>query len=220
MDIINELEHRLYAERNKENAQAMEKYMRNLFPFIGIKTPERNKLLSTFYQDTGLLKKPFDRSFVRTLWKKEEREFQYTALNYMTRKKKELQPEDLTLCHDLITEKSWWDTVDHIASHLVGTLAKRFLEEVLPTVDNWATDDNMWLRRTAIIYQLKYKGETDEQRLYGNILKNATNHEFFIQKAIGWALREYSKTNPDSVRAFIQQHPLPKLSVREGSKYV
>jgi 3-methyladenine DNA glycosylase AlkD len=125
----------------------------------------------------------------------------------------------LELLQELITSKSWWDTVDPLASSFVGTLASRY-PELIPQIDQWAADANMWLRRTAILFQLKFKENTDEERLYTNIQFNAERKEFFIQKAMGWALREYSKTNPESVRVFIERNSLPKLTIREGSKYI
>jgi 3-methyladenine DNA glycosylase AlkD len=120
----------------------------------------------------------------------------------------------------LITTKSWWDTVDAIAPKAVGKIADKFPEVVPETIDGWATHDYMWLKRAAILFQLKYKQKTDEELLYQYIRQNAASKEFFIQKAIGWALREYSKTNPASVKKFIEGQPLAPLSVREGSKYL
>ena len=120
----------------------------------------------------------------------------------------------------LITTKSWWDTVDSLAPNAVGQLAKDFPEVKEEVIESWAYGNHLWLRRAAILYQLKFKGGTEESRLYRYIVQNATSREFFIQKAIGWALREYSKTNPESVRLFIQEQELPKLSIREGSKYI
>lgn len=115
----------------------------------------------------------------------------------------------------LISTKSWWDTVDAIAPKPVGKIAASYPEVIEETLDGWAVHENMWLRRAAILFQLKYKEKTDDALLYRYILKNADSKEFFIQKAIGWALREYSKTNPASVKEFIENHKLAPLSVRE-----
>ena len=120
----------------------------------------------------------------------------------------------------IITNKSWWDTIDPLATVVIGDLAGRYPQIVQEHIEGWSDHANLWLRRTAILFQLKYKARTDENLLYRFITRNETSKEFFIQKAIGWALREYSKTNPESVRDFMNRTPLPRLSVREGSKYL
>lgn len=206
--------------RNAMNTEPMKKYMKDHFPFLGIKSPLRKELESQFFKKTGLLKEPFNKHFVTGLWEKEEREYQYTALVYLEKSVKKLEKNDLDFMERLITTKSWWDTVDAIAPKPVGEIARRFPEVIHETIDSWASHDNMWLRRAALLFQLKYKKQTNEELLYQYIVKNADSKEFFIQKAIGWALREYSKTNPESVRKFIAGQKLAPLSVREGSKYV
>lgn len=208
------------ANRNEANAEPMKKYMKNHFPFLGIKTPTRRELMKEFYKETGILKEPFQTNFVLALWEKEEREYQYAALDYIRKSLKKLSKKDLPLMEKLITTKSWWDTVDTLAPHPVGTIAQKYPEVITETIEGWAHGDNMWLNRAAILFQLGYKEKTDEQLLYRYIKQNSESKEFFIQKAIGWALREYSKTNPESVKQFIADNELPKLSVREGSKYI
>lgn len=219
-DYITELTSLYEEHRNAKNAGPMEKYMKDRFPFLGIKKPLRAELEKRFYVESQILKKPFDSGFVMMLWNLPEREYQYTALGYIGKYSKNLGSDSLVLLKNLIIEKSWWDTVDTLAAHPVGTLVSRFPEELLVEIDGWATSDNMWLRRTAILHQLRYKENTDEQRLYLYIKQNAASKEFFIQKAIGWALREYSKTNPNSVQEFILGAELAALSRREGSKYL
>lgn len=209
-------------ENNRNDLQAgpMKKYMRDLFPFLGIKKPERNQLLKQFYQQTGLLKESFQPEFVVELWERAEREYQYAALDYIEKSLKKLSKEELSLMERLITTKSWWDTVDVLAPKPVAKIAKDHPEVIQETIEEWAYGEHLWLRRSAILFQLKYKEQTDETLLYRYIEHNATSKEFFIQKAIGWVLREYSKTNPQSVKQFIETHQLPALSVREGSKYL
>jgi 3-methyladenine DNA glycosylase AlkD len=206
--------------RNNQNAESMKKYMKNHFSFLGIKSPLRTELEKQFIKSSGILKEPFNRQFVLNLWEMDEREYQYTALSYIASMLKKLEKEDLPFIKHLITTKSWWDTVDLLASKAVGAIAKKSPEVIRETIDDWAVHENLWLRRTAILFQLKYKQETDDGLLYQYILKNADSKEFFIQKAIGWALREYSKTNPSSVKQFIEGHQLAPLSIREGSKYL
>lgn len=205
---------------NEENAFPMEKYMRNRFPFLGIKTPLRRKLMQQFYRESGIKKEGLQSEFIRSLWQLEGREYQYAALDYLNVSLKKLQKDDLALLEELITTKSWWDTVDTVAPKSLGVLASRYPEIIEEKIEKWVHSDNIWLQRSAILFQLKYKEQTDEALLYRYIKTLADSKEFFIQKAIGWALREYSKTNPTSVRIFIETEQLPKLSVREGSKYI
>lgn len=204
---------------NEENAEPMKKYMKDHFPFLGIKSPLRKELEKTFFKETGILNGPFDKDLVTGLWEKEEREYHYTAITYIGKFAKKLPKDVVSFLERLITTKSWWDSVDSIAP-LVGELARKYPEVIKETIDIWAVDENIWLRRTAILFQLKFKQQTNEDLLYDYIVKNADSQEFFIQKAIGWALREYSKTNPLSVKAFIEENKLAPLSIREGSKYL
>jgi 3-methyladenine DNA glycosylase AlkD len=216
-----ELLTKLFEEhRNAANAEPMKKYMKDHFPFLGIKKPQRSELEKEFFHETELLKEPLNQEFIRGLWAKEEREYQYTGLVYMEKSLNKLDKTDLPFMEELITTKSWWDTVDAIAPKPVGKIAEKFPEVVSGTIDGWAVSDNLWLRRAALLFQLKYKAKTNEELLYQYIRLNAESKEFFIQKAIGWVLREYSKTNPASVKKFIEATMLAPLSVREGSKYL
>lgn len=214
--LITELER----NRNHENAYQMEKYMKNRFPFLGIKTPERRNISNRFFKQTGITKEPFNVKFVQALWEQKEREYQNIALDYIETMLPKLGKEHLELLEKLLTTKSWWDTVDMLAQKPIGKIALESPEVIPERITEWAHHENMWLRRTAILFQLKYKDRTNEELLYTYIKMNASSTEFFIQKAIGWALREYSKTNPISVRMFIQENDLAKLSIREGSKYI
>ncbi|PAE43608.1 DNA alkylation repair protein [Bacillus sp. 7884-1] len=205
--------------RNDDNAGPMKKYMKDHFPFLGIKSPLRKELEKQFFKETGILKEEFNKDFVVGLWEKDEREYQYTAITYMGKFIKKLPIDVIPFFETLITTKSWWDSVDSIAP-LVGELARKYPELVEENINHWSKHDNFWLRRASILFQLKYKNETNEALLYEYMVKNADSKEFFIQKAIGWALREYSKTNPESVKAFIEGNQLAPLSIREGSKYL
>lgn len=217
LDILAEL---FEAHRSDANAGAMENYMRGQFPFFGIKAPLRKELVKQYFQETGILKEPFNQELMWALWEKDEREYQAAALDYLGKSLNKLKKGDLPFLERLITTKSWWDTVDMIAAHAVGKIAQKFPDVAIETIDDWAEHENIWLRRTAILFQLKYKDKTDAELLYRYIRQNAESKEFFIQKAIGWALREYSKTNSVSVKAFIEGQKLAPLSVREGSKYL
>lgn len=215
MKIINKFKE----NKNEENAQAMKKYMKDKFEFLGIKSPLRKELQREFLK--GIDKKaPIDKSLVQVQWKEDAREYQYLALDYLVKEKKKLQKEDITFLKELITTKSWWDSVDLIASHLVGEICKIYPELVDEYILKWSIDEDMWLRRTSILYQLKYKENLDTKILEKVIKVNANDKEFFIRKAIGWALREYSKTNKEWVEKFINDNELSPLSIKEASKYI
>lgn len=204
---------------NKENAIAMERYMKDNFKFLGIKSPLRKELQKEYLKEISK-EKDINYNLVNYLWNQEEREFQYLALDYLVKNKKKLKKEDITLLEEITIRKSWWDTVDLIASHLVGEICKKYPELIDKYIIKWSVDENIWLRRIAILFQLKYKENLDKELLEKIILDNNEDKEFFINKAIGWILREYSKTNPEWVKEFIKNNKLSNLSVREASKYI
>lgn len=215
MDIIKKLEE----NRNLENAKYMKGYTKDKFEYLGVKTPLRKELEKDFLKEKS--KEIFiDKKLVRRLWNNEYRELQYVGLDYLIKKKRYLQKEDITLIKELIITKSWWDTVDLIASHLAGELCKKYPELIDEYILPWSKDENMWLRRTALLYQLKYKEDIKTDILEKVIKNNIDDNEFFIRKAIGWMLREYSKTNKEWVKEFIANNKLSRLSQREGSKYL
>ncbi|RIW29092.1 DNA alkylation repair protein [Bacillus salacetis] len=205
---------------NEENAGPMKAYMRNQFEFLGIKTPERKELLRGFIKENGI--PPLDElpEAVRELWGQPEREFQYLALTLLDKERRKLGPEHLALLEELVLRKSWWDTIDTIASRIAGFIIRKYPEEGEAYLVKWISSDNFWLNRTAILHQLSYKGETDEVKLFTYIRQHSSSREFFIEKAIGWALREYSKTAPEQVKRFIEKEDLRPLSKREGLKHV
>ncbi|WP_010170288.1 DNA alkylation repair protein [Bacillus coahuilensis] len=205
---------------NRELAGPMEAYMRNHFPFLGIKTPERKQLLREYIQMKGKPQQEDLEELVTTLWSQPEREFQYIALTFMDKLIKQASPNFLQVIEELIGTKSWWDTIDHLASNTVGVMYTLYPEETERYIQKWIVSENIWYNRIAILYQLKYKENTDETKLYEFINQHKDSSEFFIQKAIGWALREYSKTNPESVKDFIEQTDLAPLSRREGLKII
>ncbi len=200
-------------------AAAMVKYMKNLFPFLGITRPDRNLLQKDFFKSAKKCGE-IDWGFVNHCWDLPEREYQYLAQDYLIILKQRLQNEDLERIEQLIISKSWWDTVDAIADKLAGELCSRSPELIDRYAVKWAESDNIWLIRSAILFQLHYKERTDRELLAGIIIRNSGTKEFFINKAIGWALREYSKSDREWVRDFVKNHPLHSLSVREGSKYL
>jgi 3-methyladenine DNA glycosylase AlkD len=206
------------AAANAERAAEMSAYMRGQFPFLGLPTPERRKLSRELLKAKS--KSAPDWEFVFKCWEQPEREFQYLAMDYLMKIVSLLTADDIANLHRLAITKSWWDTVDGI-DVLVGDIALRF-PRVNDTLLAWSFDDNFWLRRIAIDHQLKRKEKTDTTMLEQVIVNNFGQTEFFVNKAIGWSLREYSKTNPDWVRGFIEQYKdkLAPLSIREASKYI
>lgn len=199
---------------NRDNQIPMEAYMRNQFTFLGIRSPIRASLSKEF------LKKELQWEEIFALWELPEREFQYLAIDWLKRRKKELQFLDLAHFKTIIEDKSWWDTIDPL-SKIVGDVS-RLDDNGKDTMLAWSKDENFWVRRTAILHQLGFKEKTDTELLDTIIHNNLGSDEFFINKAIGWALREYAKTNAPWVRAWIDENrdKLSPLTIREGSKYL
>lgn len=208
----------LKAVANPDHAAAMKAYMKNKFEFLGVKTPARRKLTKTFFkQQTDSV---IDWNFINEAWSNPYRELQYAALDYLESRKKPLTPSDLPRLKKLAQTKSWWDIIDFL-DRLVGSIIARF-PETKEIILSWSCDEDIWLRRLAVDHQLLRKEETDTELLEKILVNNLSQTEFFINKAIGWALRDYSKTNPDWVRDFIERHQtkMAALSIREGSKYL
>lgn len=205
---------------NPAQAGPMAAYMRHQFEFLGIKGPVQKALLKQFFAEHGLPAIDQLEELVRSLWNWPEREYHYVALTFLDRRQKQLTPEVLPLLEHLITTNSWWDTVDAIASHNVGTLLRQYPSCRDAALEPWRNSENLWLRRTTLLFQLGYKAETDRALLFSLIEQNSDSKEFFIQKAIGWALREYSKVAPEAVQAFVAETPLAALSRREALKWL
>lgn len=216
---VQRLQSKFSVYKNTENAPFMKKYMRDRFEFLGIKSVQRRKILQDFIKEQGKLPDESSEKILKELWSLPEREYQYIALDLLDRRKA-FQKEDIYWIEWLITYKSWWDTVDLLASKIAGRYFKQFPEQIPTITEQWIYSDNLWLKRSALLFQKSYKEETDEKRLYRYISYCIGSDEFFINKAIGWALREYSKTNPDSVISFVENHKLAKLSEKEALKWL
>jgi 3-methyladenine DNA glycosylase AlkD len=204
---------------NDQLAGPMKAYMKHHFPFLGIKSPVRTQAINTFFATHELPEKPRLLNEVWEIYKLQEREYQYVAIALLSKKLKTLSVDDLGFLEKLITEKSWWDSVDSIAPTIVGDIVKRDRKTGEKVMLQWSDSDNMWLNRAAILHQLKYKKDTDKKVLIEIIIKHINSNEFFIQKAIGWVLREYAKTNPVFVQQFVASHELKPLSKREALKH-
>lgn len=205
--------------RDPERAVQMKAYMRNQFEFLGVPAGPRRKLSAPFFKQArkdGTV----DWEFLRECWRKDEREFQYVGADYLNLKKQLLTPEDVPAIKKLALTKPWWDTIDSV-DKTIGHIALKY-PEVNDTLVEWSVSDSIWLRRIAIDHQRLRKEQTDTELLEKIIEANLEDTEFFINKAIGWSLRDYSKTNPDWVRDFVKRHRdrMAPLSIREASKYL
>ncbi|MEM1319634.1 MAG: DNA alkylation repair protein [Bacteroidota bacterium] len=202
-----------------EVAEGQMKYMRNQFEFFGLKAPVWMPMAKQLFKTHGILRGEELRQLARLCFEEEQRELHYFAIEMVERALKK-EPEALIdFLEELIGLRSWWDTVDWLAK-LVGIHFQRFPALIRPVTERWMDSEQLWLQRTAIIFQLRYRDQTDADLLFEYILRVADSKEFFLQKAAGWALRQYAKTNPEVVRRFIAGHQLPALTVREGSKYL
>jgi len=219
-DYVEELAIWFRGHANPAIAAPMEAYMRNKFPFLGIKTPERNRLTKEFWAKRGIPTGDDLLEVVQLLWELPEREFQNVAMAFLGKHGKRANKEDIDTFEQLVVTKSWWDTVDYLASHTMGDQLAKYPELIPDYPERWIGSDDFWLRRTALLYQLRYKERTDVGRLFEYIERCKDENEFFIRKAIGWALREYSKTDGDAVRRFVEKTPLAPLSVREALKHI
>ncbi|MDP4866654.1 MAG: DNA alkylation repair protein [Crocinitomicaceae bacterium] len=209
------------AAADSKKSLAMSKYMKGLFVFHGIPSPKRKDIQKEWYNSINKNGNVEIRTLILELWNQNEREFHYAAIDLLIHQpKKFIQEADSELMEFLITTHSWWDSVDLIASHCVGNYCSQFPIEGAKLIKKWRKSDNMWLNRACLLHQLKYKKETDFEMLSSLIEQYQRKKEFFIQKAIGWSLREYSKTNPIAVKAFIEKVNLQGLAKREGSKYL
>lgn len=215
LDLITDLE----GNCNELLAESMSKYMQDKFRFLGVRGATRTEIYKKYFPDARKTK-TIDWNFVENCWNKEEREFQYVVVYYLKAMQKFLKREDISRLKYLIVTKSWWDTVDLLAK-VVGSLVIR-IEGYDQIMLEWSKDSNIWLKRVAILYQLSLKEKVDKQVLERILVNNLGDSEFFINKAIGWALRDYSKFNPEWVREFIEKNKngMANLSIREASKYI
>ena len=215
LDLITDFEE----NRNELLAESMSKYMQDKFRFLGVRGTTRTEIYKKYFPDARKTK-IIDWDFVESCWNKEEREFQYVVVYYLKAMQKFLKREDISKLKYLIVTKSWWDTVDLLAK-VIGSLVIR-IEGYDQIMLEWSKDSNIWLKRVAILYQLSLKEKVDKQILERILVDNLGDNEFFINKAIGWALRNYSKYNPEWVREFIKKNKdnMANLSIREASKYI
>jgi len=220
-DLIDFIDSELKSVADPLKAREMKAYMKDIAPFYGVPAPIRKSISQGLWSEFSSKIKPNWRELCVDLWLKEERECQYIAQDLMQKFKSKLIVEDIELIERLITTKSWWDTVDFLAANIVGSYFLKFPDNKTIYIDRWSTSDNIWLVRSSIIFQLKYKEKTDFNLIKKIILSYTESKEFFINKAGGWALRQHSKLFPEEVHKFLDENEdLPNLVVREASKYL
>lgn len=219
MNKYGEIKQRFESMEDKENASSMSKYMRNLFIFYGLPTPKRKALYKDIIKEEKKQKK-IDWEFLDQCYEDEHREFQYVVCDYLIAMNDFLTYEDIPKIKKYAQTKQWWDTIDCL-DRVIGEIGLRD-QRVDALMIEWSKDDDFWIRRIAIDHQLCRKEKTHTELLEKILVNNFGSDEFFINKAIGWALRDYSKTNPDWVRAFIDKYKdqMDKLSIKEASKYI
>lgn len=221
MTFITELENTFAANTKAENALPMAKYMKDLFPFYGIKTDERRAILKSVCKKHQAEIDSNARTIAWELFLKKERELQYCGIEIIMKSlKNNYIIEDIVWIEKLLITNSWWDSVDTISKYILGSYLKQFPTEIATVVQRFSNAENIWLNRSVILFQLGYKSTTDFHLLQSLCLNHSNSNEFFIRKAIGWALREYAKTDPDAVRKFVLESNLKPLSKKEALKNI
>jgi 3-methyladenine DNA glycosylase AlkD len=214
----------LAALGDARKAPEMQRYMKSELPFRGVPSPERTALGKRLFTAHVLATEADWQAVVLTLWREagyREERYMAIALTGERRYAAWQTPSVLPLYEELIVTGAWWDYVDEVANRRVGPLLRRFTDELTPLMYAWATDPDLWKRRTSIICQLSFKEETDTKLLSTAIEANLDDRDFFIRKGIGWALRQFARTEPGWVRTFVDSHPgLSPLSVREAVKHL
>jgi 3-methyladenine DNA glycosylase AlkD len=217
--IVEQITESFIQNADPEKATQMSKYMKNKFDYLGIVAPKRVEI---FKEILGKQKLNFEDKLQLTkeLLNKNEREFHYCAIELLKNQSKQYPIEFINFLEQSIITNSWWDSVDAIASHWAGGYFAKHPEQINKIIPKWMESDNMWLQRTCLIFQLNYKSKTDFELLKSNILRLSTSNEFFIKKGIGWALRQYSKTNPEAVLGYVIDAPISNFSKKEALRLI
>ncbi|HEU4895688.1 MAG TPA: DNA alkylation repair protein [Acidimicrobiia bacterium] len=212
----------LAEQADPAKAAGMQAYMKTDMPFYGVQKPGRAAILREIAKRFSPKAHHEYLDAVDALWRLPHREEKYLAQAVAARFRDFIVPDSLPLYRRFIVEGAWWDFVDETATHMIRELVIEYPAEIWEVVEGWSVDEDMWLRRTAIICQVGAKGRTDHERLFRFCAARAHEREFFIRKAIGWALRDYARTDPEAVARFVTEHreELSPLSVREASKHI
>lgn len=219
MDKYQEIKNQFILHQDKERAISMSNYLRDQFQFYGIPTPKRRAIYKQFLKEEKKRKR-IDWNLLDLCYEDEYRELQYFVCDYLNTMKAYLSYEDIPHMKQYIKVKQWWDTIDSF-DRIIGDIGLRDMR-VNDLMLEWSKDEDFWLRRIAIDHQLCRKDKTNTELLEKIIVNNFGSDEFFINKAIGWSLRDYSKINPEYVRAFINKYrdQMASLSIKEASKYL
>ena len=205
---------------NPAEASAMKRYLRDQYEFYGLKQKPRREICKKFIEEYGLPGYENLDEYVRYLWELPFRELQHFAMELVTRQLKNPERDFVLLMEYMITHKSWWDTVDYIAAWHAGKFFKNFPDEKIPRTEKWINSGNIWLQRSALLFQLKYKDQTDFDLLKKYIERLKDSKAFFIRKAIGWSLREFSKTDPQAVIRYVHATDISNFSKTEALKWL
>lgn len=216
IDFIETLEAELEKNSNDKVALEQKAYLRNQFEFYGLTTDKRREIQKPFLIKQHLPEKKNLHKIVKQLWNKPQREYQYFSQELAFKYIKQVEKGDIKLYEYMVINKSWWDTVDFIASKLMGEYFKKYPDQIERYVHKWLASTNIWLQRSALLFQLKYKNNVNAALLASIIHSLLDSNEFFINKAIGWVLREYSRTNPTWVIKFVNNTKLRPLSKKEA----
>lgn len=199
----------------------MRAYMRNQFDFLGISAPGLRAAVRPVLRNFHPADSAELLAATRPLWNQQEREYQYAAVELLVRHQRLLTVKDLPQLLKLVRQKSWWDTVDALAK-VVGAVVRRDRKTGDRVMDRALRSRNLWVRRVAMLHQLGWRADTDAERLFSFAKHLAPETEFFIRKAIGWALRDYAKHDPEAIRSFLLRagDQLAPLSCREAGKHL
>ena len=220
INFIDDLKEAFELVADKEQSLGAAAYMKNQFQFFGIYTKQRRVISNSIIKQSGYFSEKDLATLVKNLYKQPEREFHYVAIEIIAFHKKYWTKETIELAEFCLINKSWWDSVDHISSLILGPYFKKFPEQIIPKTEGWNQNKNFWLQRSSIMFQRSYKKDTNTELLSKYILNVRENKEFFVQKAIGWALREYGRSNPTWVKKFVKEHQLTGLSAREALRRI
>lgn len=195
-------------------------YMRNKSEFYGLPSPLRKQLLKEFVAQSGYPPNEKLEEMVHFAWDQPQREWQYITMEIVEKSTKKAEKSLINLTEWMITNKSWWDTVDFIAPNIAGILFKKYPDIKSHYIENWMQSGNLWLQRSCLIHQLRYNSTSDRALLFNLCERLADHPDFFIRKAIGWSLRQYSKAFPQAVIDFVNAHELSNLSRKEALKVI
>lgn len=205
---------------NETVAAGARAYMKNKSDFYGIPSPLRKQIVKEFLSKSGYPAYNELKEMVHFAWEQPQREWQYVAMEIVARFVKKADKDLINLAEWMITHKSWWDSVDYVAPNIAGLLFNRYPEVRMKYIENWMLSENIWLQRSCLIHQLRYNNTADRALLFNLCERLAMHPDFFIRKAIGWSLRQYSKSFPNAVLDFVNNHELSNLSRREALKII